>query len=173
MRALFERLDRHVGEVPLSELHQELEAAELSFGAVRELCVFDERCYCRNLLHQGPGYCALLLCWRPGQRSPIHDHRGSACAFRIMRGEVTEVVYELDPEQQVHPVATHRFGEGSVCSSFDMDIHEVANEAPVLDLVTLHVYSPALVRMGTYEIGRPGCSLWSCAEPCTTTQRAS
>ncbi len=43
-------------------------------------------------------------------------------------------------------------GEGYVCAAEDSDIHQVANmQAAGKDLVTLHIYSPPIVRMNTYE----------------------
>ncbi len=40
-----------------------------------------------------------------------------------------------------------------VCGSEDADIHQISNlQAGDADLVTLHIYSPPLVRMGTYSL---------------------
>jgi cysteine dioxygenase len=39
-----------------------------------------------------------------------------------------------------------------VCAAEDSDIHQVANmQAPGLDLVTLHIYSPPITKMKTYK----------------------
>lgn len=41
---------------------------------------------------------------------------------------------------------------GYVCSAEDADIHQVANmQAAGTDLVTLHIYSPPIKNMHTYE----------------------
>ncbi|MBK8271190.1 MAG: hypothetical protein IPK83_23895 [Planctomycetes bacterium] len=43
--------------------------------------------------------------------------------------------------------------EGQVCGSQDADIHQISNLQPgSADLVTLHVYSPPLMVMGTYSL---------------------
>ena len=45
---------------------------------------------------------------------------------------------------------------GHVCGSQDGDIHQVSNLAPNDSaLVTLHIYSPPLLRMGTYSLTNP------------------
>ena len=42
---------------------------------------------------------------------------------------------------------------GSVISSEDTDLHQVSNlQTGNADLVTLHVYSPPLAKMGTYSL---------------------
>ena len=42
---------------------------------------------------------------------------------------------------------------GAVLGSTDADVHQVSNlQADNADLVTLHVYSPPLVFMGTYDL---------------------
>ena len=47
--------------------------------------------------------------------------------------------------------ATHR--AGGICATEDADIHQVSNLADDGgDLVTLHVYSPPLLNMGTYSL---------------------
>ena len=42
-------------------------------------------------------YQAWVMCWRNGQRSPIHDHKGSSCAVRVLRGTLTETLFAFAP----------------------------------------------------------------------------
>jgi cysteine dioxygenase len=42
---------------------------------------------------------------------------------------------------------------GSVCASEDDNLHQISNlQDGDADLVTLHIYSPPLLHMGTYSI---------------------
>jgi len=151
--ALLEALDAYEGRIPLDRLAAHLEGASLGFEDVRPHAVFGERTYRRNLLHAGPAYQALILCWKNGQRSPIHDHRGSSCGVRVLRGVATETRFSLSPNGMVLATHSRELAEGSVCASQDADIHQMSNlQAGGADLVTLHVYSPALLRMGTYSL---------------------
>jgi cysteine dioxygenase len=34
------------------------------------------------------------MCWKNGQRSPIHDHAASNSAVRVLRGPATETAFE-------------------------------------------------------------------------------
>lgn len=146
-------LDGYAGRVPLDELRERLDALDISYEDIKPFARFGRDSYQRNLMHAGPGYQALILCWRAGQRSPIHDHRGSSCGVRVIRGTLTETLFERTPEGLVFPTLTHELREGGVCGSQDSDMHQVSNlQPPGCDLITLHVYSPPLLKMGTYSL---------------------
>lgn len=146
-------LDRYEERVPLDELKHRLENLEISIDDVRKFVHFGRERYQRNLMHEGPGYQALILCWRKGQRSPIHDHTGSSCGVRVLEGIATETSFAQTPDGYVFATGSRELPVGGVCGSQDSDIHQVSNLQPgIADLVTLHVYSPPLLRMGMYSL---------------------
>ena len=119
-----------------------------------EWLAFSEAAYQRVLIERTPAYEALLLCWRSGHRSPIHDHAGSVCGVRIIEGTATETIYAKSPCGYLVPTCSRSLGAGSVSVSRDADIHQMANLGPPgHDLVTLHVYSPPLSAIRNYSIG--------------------
>ena len=98
-------------------------------------------------------YHALALCWRSGQRSPIHNHAGSVCGVKVLTGIATETKFERSPCGQLKPTTTGDLPAGGACVSFDSDTHQVSNLQPHgTDLVTMHVYFPPLLRMDTYSL---------------------
>lgn len=150
---LLSQFDRHAKSIPLNELVAGLTESNLILDDVQEFVCFSDESYQRNLMHVGPGYQALILCWHSGQRSPIHDHRGSACGVRVLQGVVSETIFERNGAGLIFPTRTAELGEGGVCGSFDSDIHQVSNlQSAGQDLVTLHIYSPPLLVMGTYSL---------------------
>jgi cysteine dioxygenase len=151
--ALFEPLDRFDGKVPLPEILDWLGGLRVSLDDLADVAWFSPRHYVRNLWHAGPAYQALLLCWRNGQRSPIHNHRGSNCGVRILHGVATETVFDRAPNGMVVPRSSRELSEGFLCASADRDIHQISNlQAGDADLVTLHLYSPPLLRMEVYSL---------------------
>jgi len=150
---LLRRLDAFPGRIPLGELEAALADVSMSLDDVRPWLIFGADTYRRNLVHSGPAYQALVLCWRNGQRSPIHDHAGSSCGVRVLSGEALETVFERTRAGMVFAVRSLSHSPGSVCATQDADIHQVSNVADDGgDLVTLHVYSPPLLNMGTYTL---------------------
>jgi len=150
---LFAELDHFSESVPLDLLTHRLSQLEISLDDVRKHVKFGATTYKRNLIHEGPRYQALALCWRSGQRSPIHDHRGSTCGVRVLSGTATETLFEQTEDGWIYATGSRNIGESQVFGSQDSDIHQVSNLRPRgEDLVTLHVYSPALLVMGTYSM---------------------
>ena len=95
----------------------------------------------------------MVLCWRGGQRTPIHNHAGSVCGFRVREGTGTETIFESTPSGVIKAVSAHDLPVGTINATQDSDIHQVSNcQAAGEDLITLHVYSPPLLRMDTYSL---------------------
>ena len=150
----FKVLDAHAGSVPLDVLTAELGKLDICCDDVGDCVCFGDDRYKRNLLRVTDAYAALILCWKPGQASPIHDHRGSACGIRVLRGEVTETRYDRDASGHLSEAGTDRYPVGAVCGSFDSDIHVICNnQAPGNDLVTLHIYTPPMREFNLYQLG--------------------
>lgn len=150
---LFRFLDGLHGRAPLEALQAELEELDIDLDQVAEHMKFAERTYRRNLLRAGEWYNVWVLCWRNGQRSPIHDHKGSSCAVRVLEGTMTETLFEFAPNGQIRATFSRDLETGGVVGSEDLDIHQVSNlQAGQANLVTLHVYSPPLAVMGTYSL---------------------
>lgn len=153
LNELIEYLDGLDDRAPLDELQAELSELEIDDEDLAEFIRFSDRGYQRNLVHGGSWYHLLVLCWKNGQRSPIHDHAGSSCGVRVLRGTMTETRFEFAPNGHVLAVGSGNFLPGAVIGSQDSDLHQVSNlQAGDADLVTLHVYSPPLLRMGTYSL---------------------
>jgi cysteine dioxygenase len=150
---LFHYLDQLEARAPVAELTSQLGQLELECDDVADFIRFSERGYTRNLVRTGPWYSALVLCWKNGQRSPIHDHKGSSCGVRVLRGTLTETLFEFAPNGHVKATFSRDALPGSVIASEDSDMHQVSNlQDGDADLVTLHVYSPPLMWMGTYSL---------------------
>lgn len=93
---------------------------------------------------------AWLICWMEDHDTGFHDHDVSCGAVAVLSGAVREERLAIDgPPQSRTFVAGGSF---HFCAS---DIHRVrhAGSDPA---VTLHVYSPPLLRMGSYVVAADG-----------------
>ena len=150
---VFARLDRITRQLPLSDILDWFGETNLKAEDVADYLVFRPERYVRNLVHTGPTYQALVLCWRNGQRSPIHNHRGSHCGVKVLRGVATETLFKRAPNGMIVATHSHDLAPGHTCASADEDIHQVSNlQAGQADLITLHVYSPPLLRMDMFSL---------------------
>ena len=146
-------LEGYSGRIPLAVLQDWLVRTEVTLELVRPFLQFSPDRYVRNLLHAGPSYQALVLCWHSGQRSPIHDHRGSSCAVKVISGVATETVFTPGPNGMLYATGSRQLVAGDGCATQDSDVHQISNLQPDgTDLVTLHIYSPPLFRMNMYSL---------------------
>jgi cysteine dioxygenase len=114
--------------------------------------LFTDKKYARNLIARSAHAELLMLCWRSGQRTPIHDHGGSIGVVMVVEGLLTETMYEQAPEGCVKPYDTFRWGAGGITGAEVQDIHQLLNfQSAGKDLVTLHCYAPPLSVLNTFS----------------------
>jgi cysteine dioxygenase len=153
LESLYSYLDSLPGKAPLDELTSRVERLEVTYDDFAPFVRFSDQCYTRNLVRAGQHYNVLVLCWKNGQRSPIHDHKGSSCVLRVLRGTMTETLFEFTHHGLVKACSSHDSEPGSVAGQEDDDLHQVSNlQDGDAELVTLHIYSPPLKVMGTYSL---------------------
>jgi cysteine dioxygenase len=150
---LFEYLNGLAGRAPLDRLVAALAQCDVDPDELEQFVRFSDRHYQRVPVRRGDWYQAWVMCWKSGQRSAIHDHKGSSCAVRVLRGTLTETLFDFAPNGHVKPTFSRDVLPGQTLSGEDTDVHQVSNlQADEGELVTLHVYSPPLAHMGTYDL---------------------
>lgn len=149
LQSIISYLDGCRDRVDLEHLERLLRETPLRRQDVQDVCEFSRDTYHRNLVSKSEWYEMLVMCWRSGQHSQIHDHRGSSCAFKVIEGVAAEDIYELASPGKVRYVASRNYLRDDVCVAQTSDIHQILNREGG-DLITLHIYSPPL-QMTTYE----------------------
>ena len=94
-----------------------------------------------------------LLCWSHDHDTGFHDHDLSAGAVAVVSGSVREdrLVLGRSPDAPISRIAH----AGSSFTFGASDIHRVLHHGTE-PAVTIHAYSPPLVRMGSYAIEPDG-----------------
>jgi uncharacterized NAD(P)/FAD-binding protein YdhS len=111
--------------------------------------------YMRRCVVRRENYELLVLTWRPGQGSVAHDHSGSLCGLRVVRGCLTEELFDSGPDGQVRKTTSTRLEAGEVIVDPGVVVHTLRNatEADEL-LVTVHIYSPPLPEVRRYAVAQ-------------------
>ena len=149
------RLARVEARPTFAELNALLEGVEVGREELRPYVGFKEGTYARHRVHLGEHAELLVLCWRPGQRTPIHDHAGSFGAVRVLRGVMWETLFEMEGEAGLAYKSAREWTPGHVTGADVPDIHQLGNpDVSGQDLVTLHLYSPPLTSLNVYKVGR-------------------
>lgn len=140
------------GRADLDRLAALLGELDVTGDDLSDWCAFGDRGYKRNTIARSDWFELLALCWRSRQATPIHDHVGSSCAFRVIEGTGLEIRFQKTDCGLVAPVGSVEMVRGYVCAAEDDDIHQVVNaQCEHENLITLHIYSPALSRINTYD----------------------
>jgi cysteine dioxygenase len=122
--------------------------------------------YCRHRVMRTEFVEMLVLCWKPGQRTPIHDHNGSHGAVFVHEGILWETTFGYDAEEGLGYNAVRELRAGGLTGSELPDIHQIGNpDVSGLDLVTIHIYAPPLGVLKTYKLGSSTIDLYTPADP--------
>ena len=105
-------------------------------------------------LAQEPDHEVWLLTWLPGQGTDLHDHGGSAGAFYIYSGTLTEDTVATGPDTAPR-ITARELGEGAGRRFGTRHIHRITNRSN-RPAISIHAYGPALSTMTRYRIGATG-----------------
>jgi predicted metal-dependent enzyme (double-stranded beta helix superfamily) len=108
-------------------------------------------------LHVADDHEVWLLTWLPGQGTEWHDHGGSAGAFHVVSGTLTEDTV-TSPAGQPPRIAARELGEGAGRRFGGQHIHRITNRTN-RPAVSVHVYGPALTAMTRYRIAAQGLEI--------------
>ena len=121
-------------------------------GEVEPFIQFTDDRYARNLVHRTEDFEALVLCWKPGQRSPIHDHADSLCSVYVYDGVLSNDSYLRTTAGHVRPDVAEDGKPGSVFSIQKEEMHQVSNLDSSVSLVSVHFYLAPLENFKVYSL---------------------
>ena len=158
-----EELKQTARGLTLPDLRQLILKLKPDSSEISPFAQFTDNHYARNLVYKTPDFEVLVLCWRPGQRSPIHDHGASICTVYTVDGVLSADNYRKTAGGHVRADYSEDFKPGSVLSIQTTEIHQVSNLQDSSDLISLHFYLTPLennfvysVMQPTFEAFRPG-----------------
>jgi predicted metal-dependent enzyme (double-stranded beta helix superfamily) len=91
-----------------------------------------------------------LICWMDDHDTGFHDHDTSSGAVAVVQGEVREERLVLGGVPRAR-----LYGPGEVFDFAASDIHRMSH-AGGGPAISIHAYSPPLVRMGAYAVDPAG-----------------
>src|SRR6266550_3329880 len=161
LRSLVEALESQSSVPGLDQIYDWLENAVISEEELLPYLGFKEGNYWRHRVCRNEFVEMLVLCWRPGQRTPIHDHNGSHGGVRIYRGILWETTFSYDQVKGLKYKSGRELAPGTVTGSDIPDIHQLGNPGVSgQDLVTIHIYAPPLGVLHTYKPGSAKIDLY-------------
>ena len=110
------------------------------------LVQFHDRAYQKILLEETKEYEIIMICWKAGQSTPIHDHPEGGCWMRIVSGELEETEYAMPT---LCKMRTQRLTVGDVgYKQGHVILHSIR---AIEDTISLHLYSPPRYKANIYS----------------------
>ena len=165
-KELAEELGAQQSVPSLAELYALVERTRISETELQPYLGFKAGNYCRHRVMRNEFVEMLVLCWKPGQRTPIHDHNGSHGAVFVHEGIMWETTFNYDAEAGLAYKAHRELRDGGLTGSELPDIHQLGNpDVSGQDLITIHIYAPPLGVLKTYKLGSSTIDLYTPADP--------
>jgi cysteine dioxygenase len=159
-------LDKQKAVPSLAELYALIEHTSISADDLQPYLGFKAGNYCRHRVMRNDFVEMLVLCWKPGQRTPIHDHNGSHGAVFVHEGIMWETTFNYDADHGLTYKAHRELRNGGLTGSELPDIHQLGNpDVSGEDLITIHVYAPPLGVLKTYKLGSSTIEQYTPADP--------
>ena len=159
---LIERLNSQSAAPNLEDLNDWIANVEITDGDLKPYLGFKEGNYWRHRVCRNEAVEMLVICWRPGQKTPIHDHNGSHGVVRVQEGLMWETIFTYEEEKGLCYDTGRECPTGTVTGAGVPDIHQLGNpEVSGQDLITIHIYSPPLGVLHTYKVGSPKIDLYT------------
>lgn len=102
---------------------------------------FSAEPYTRVSLSRDESMEVVLICFAAGQTSSVHDHRGSSCVIRVVRGTVLETLFEKAGGTTLRATGQHYLSPGDVSGLLGDQTHQLSN-VDTTGTVLLNFYSP-------------------------------
>jgi len=150
-----EELKHKAKEMSLPDLRRFIAGLKPGKGEIERYIQFADNRYARNLVYKTLDFECLVLCWRPGQRSPIHDHGESICAVYTVSGTLSADNYRKTANGHIRTDYSEDFRPGSVLSIQTTEIHQVSNLQNSENLISLHFYLGPLENSFLYSVQQP------------------
>lgn len=151
---LIERLQSQSTPPTLEQIGSWLSNVEITSIDLEPYLGFKEGNYWRHRVCRNDAVEMLVICWRPGQKTPIHDHNGSHGVVRVQEGLMWETVFHFDEAHGLRYKRSRECLTNEITGADVPDIHQLGNpEVSGQDLVTIHVYAPPLGVLKTYKVG--------------------
>ncbi len=120
--------------------------AEMSLEQLAPYIRFTSDRYARNVVARTANFELVVIYWSGHQRSAVHGHGHSVCAFKCVSGELLErrysVLAEFGSDYRCKSESSVRSGDFSVCYK-GSDHHEIINSTED-QAISVHLYAPPL-----------------------------
>ena len=109
----------------------------------KDFVIYSNESYNKVFLYSTYKFDLVLICWKKGQNTKIHDHPDYCCILKVLDGLLMEEEFQNN-NGEVKMYNTHILKKGSIANKKQNKI--VHRIIPLEDSVSLHLYIPGLYK---------------------------
>ena len=159
---LIDLLSSQTSPPTLEQLNDWVASVEILDPDLEPYLGFKEGNYWRHRVFRNEAVEMLVICWRPGQKTPIHDHNGSHGVVKVQKGLMWETMFKYHEDSGLCHDTGRECPTGTITGADLPDIHQLGNpDDSGQDLITIHVYAPPLGVLKTYKVGSSQIDLYT------------
>lgn len=141
-------------QLELDQLQDWVAKLDLESLAIAKHICFSPKNYQRQILYRNSNCEIILVCWQPGQFSPIHDHGDSLNVTRVYQGVLTSRTFAQTDSatKKLSPLLLEeKYLQPDKLVGVDRaQIHQLANTSEQ-NMITLNIYAKPLKQMQVYN----------------------
>jgi cysteine dioxygenase len=128
-----------------------IRSIKIPSSAFAAYCSWSKDLYTRNCIINTEKFELILLCWEPGQITPIHDHGGEECWVKVVQGEFRETIYKVDAVGKLDTIDSMDSSVGGVTYMIDfMGFHSLENRSNTRSM-SLHLYAKPIRTCNAFD----------------------
>jgi cysteine dioxygenase len=116
---------------------------DLAEASILRFCEYLDHKYARHSIFRNELFDMMVICWKPGQVTPVHSHNGQCGWVRVLRGRIQETRFQYrgcnSPDNFIGGKIDCIAGGGAITldriGATEFEVGETENA------MTLHVYS--------------------------------
>ncbi len=143
------KLSKH--DFPEDDVYDLLEGSLLSQKDIHDYILFNPDKYTRHLIHREESFELLVMCWRPGQKAPVHGHEGEKCFMRVEEGTLQFTNYTLESTTPLRLTISDTVKGDPGFLDGPADLHSVENIFQN-NAVTFHLYAKPYGECDVFDI---------------------
>lgn len=125
----------------------------ISKDECEEYISWDAKDYTRNCIEHNDDFELILICWKPGDETPIHDHNDQRCWVYQIEGEVVEERFVKDEEGNLLKNHEMILSGGRLTYMHDsMGYHTLSNKTNK-NAFSLHLYIKPVEKCQIFDEG--------------------
>ena len=112
---------------------------------------WSEDYYTRNCIVNTEKFELILICWCKGHKTPIHDHGGEECWVKVISGQLEEVIYKKNENDELSVLKTLVSKTNQVTFMKDfLGFHSLENVSKERSM-TLHLYAKPIRKCNIFD----------------------